>query len=227
MIIINYIHKIYKRLTLKNIKCIVWDIDGTLYRNNDISQIIYDSYISYLASHLKISFNSAKKIMEKSFPILGNWGSVVSFYTKQSEKKILHTVEKQYNKSDFLSKDIELIQLFSYLRSKNIKNVFLTSSTRNQAESVLQRLGISNSVHEEIFAIEDVKQMKPHFSAFIKVMEYTNLDASQHLMVGDSLESDIIPAKKIGMKTCYVYPNTDSTSADFSLDTPLQIKNFI
>ena len=59
------------------------------------------------------------------------------------------------------------------------------------------------------------KKIKPHPAAFRLILQFTKLKPSQHLLVGDSEGKEIIPAGKLGFRTCYVWGK--SKYADISL----------
>jgi len=57
---------------------------------------------------------------------------------------------------------------------------------------------------EALFLGCEVGYLKPHEAIFKRALNYFGISPEQALMVGDSLEDDIIPAQKIGMKTYYI-----------------------
>ena len=63
--------------------------------------------------------------------------------------------------------------------------------------------------------------LKPRPDPFLFTLQCTGLKPEEHLFVGDRDETDIAPAKKIGMKTCYVWGQ--SQVADISFDTVYQV----
>jgi FMN phosphatase YigB (HAD superfamily) len=50
------------------------------------------------------------------------------------------------------------------------------------------------------------------------MVELSGLEPNQHLYVGDREEADIVPAKKVGLKTVLVWNVEPDTQADFSFD---------
>jgi FMN phosphatase YigB (HAD superfamily) len=50
-------------------------------------------------------------------------------------------------------------------------------------------------------------------------MEKTGLPPVAHLMIGDRERVDLVPAKKLGMKTCLVWAAEPSMVADITLPT--------
>ena len=55
-----------------------------------------------------------------------------------------------------------------------------------------------------IAASADLGLAKPHKGIFEKALELAGCEAHESVMVGDRLDNDIIPAKKLGMKTVWI-----------------------
>jgi HAD superfamily hydrolase (TIGR01549 family) len=87
----------------------------------------------------------------------------------------------------------------------------------DQIESTLDHLGIPVSDFTYFLCGDDVPVRKPALDGFYKMMATSGLSADQNLYVGDRVEVDIKPAKRIGMKTCLVY--SKSIEADYCVDT--------
>jgi len=66
---------------------------------------------------------------------------------------------------------------------------------------------------------ETVGTTKPHEAGFRYILAKTKLPPAQHLMIGDREAVDIVPAKKLGMKTCLVWSQVQSQIADITLPT--------
>ncbi len=208
-----------RKPNLKNIQVLIWDVDGTLYRNDNLANEIYNSFIQIVAHHLEIDFNTAKKIFQKQKYSRKTWGQKTEKITGLKEKDVLYVIEKQVDKSDFLEKDNKLIALFKDKKIQKFKHYILTNSSRHQTDKVLTALGLIPEVlnFEEKFTLESFKQIKPHRSCFEKILSHSGLAPGSHLMIGDELVVDIIPAKKMGIKTCHVYSSKKSKYADIHL----------
>ncbi len=64
--------------------------------------------------------------------------------------------------------------------------------------------GIPQLRHFEVFSPEICGAKKPDLKAFLAVLEKMNANPEEAVMVGDSLENDIFPAKAIGIKTVLI-----------------------
>ena len=83
---------------------------------------------------------------------------------------------------------------------------------------ILDFYGISSNYFEHIIKAGMVKEPKPHLEGFYKLIEMTNLSAENILYIGDLLNKDILPAKKVGLKTGLMW--------DISTEADYNFKNF-
>jgi len=58
--------------------------------------------------------------------------------------------------------------------------------------------------HFEVFSPKIAQAKKPDLKAFLAVLEKMGADPDESVMVGDSLENDIIPARSVGMKAILI-----------------------
>jgi FMN phosphatase YigB (HAD superfamily) len=208
------------------IEVIIWDVDGTLWRNDKLSEIIKKSYINYLSKVLKKSSKEVEPLFLKKNNEGYCWSQILEILGKINQKKAILEVEKNINKSHYIVKDNKLLTTFNLL--KNYRHMILTNSAYESTISVIKALKLSyknkfiksNNIlyvkkfdyypFEKIFSLNKGSEIKPKISAFLRVLKYTNLPPNKHLMIGDSIEIDLIPAKKLGMKTCLVYSDKAS-----------------
>jgi len=207
------------------IEVIIWDVDGTLWRNEKLSKIIGEYFIDYLSKFLKISRKKAKILFFEGGKKWYSWSKTVANFCGVDEKKLILEIEEKINKSLYLKEDIKLIKTFISL--KNYRHLILTNGSYNSTLLVLKKIGFSSKKEtingqkytgsyrkkfdffpfEQIFSSDKLSAIKPEKIVFKKILDFTGLPADRHLMIGDSAYVDLYNAKKIGMKTCLVYSN--------------------
>lgn len=72
---------------------------------------------------------------------------------------------------------------------------------------------------------DDIAERKPALDGFYRIIELSKLPPAEILYIGDREKADIIPAKKVGLKTCLVYGQ--SPQADFSCARFADILNLV
>lgn len=75
---------------------------------------------------------------------------------------------------------------------------------------------------------EEVGLKKPNPKVFLTALNKANSLPTQSVMIGDSLEADILGANNIGMQTIFYNYRNESISKKFkSIDSLLEIKNYL
>ena len=220
--------KISPKSDLKSIHVLIWDVDGTLYRNNVVAEQIYKSLVKQVANNKNISYESASELVDLEGKKGYSWGKSAENTTGIEESKLLKIMEKEVDKAQYIKEDKRLLKAFTKLSEKNYKHYVLTNSTLAQTKNVLDALGLNPNTFrfETIFSLESIPKLKPHRSGFLEVMKHSGLNPNNHLMIGDRNEIDIIPAKSLGMFACFVGQSNNKFS-DFSVSHPADILQFL
>jgi len=196
------------------VKVIVWDVDGTWYRN---SVGLVDEEIKQrcllIADLLKVSFEEAVELEEKTVKDIKSHTKTVSKLTGLSIIDVLNRVSAKIDRSKFLMRDEKLIKMFEGL--KGYRQVVLSNMRRESLLRTMEILGLDKSIFDFLVLPDETGVTKPDLRAFKMVLEKTGLKPSEHLFVGDREEVDIVPAKRFGMQTCFVWGK--SKEADISI----------
>ncbi|WP_130858862.1 HAD-IA family hydrolase [Gracilibacillus phocaeensis] len=160
---------------------ILWDFDGTLFDTYPVftkilKQIVHpDISEDNLYAHLKISFSH----------------TINHFQLSASQIEAFISLSNQLPMEDFKPfKDVEKILKYTD------KNVIMTHSGRKEVLKILNYYGWEKYFTELVTGDDDFPR-KPNPASY----EYLHKKHSIDLAVGDRM-LDIIPAKKIGLKTC-------------------------
>ena len=89
-----------------------------------------------------------------------------------------------------------------YLRSHGHKIGVIANQSPGTAER-LERWGLLKYI-DAVAASAELGVSKPDRAIFDKALEMTGCKAQEAVMIGDRLDNDIIPAKKLGMKTIWI-----------------------
>lgn len=91
-------------------------------------------------------------------------------------------------------------------------------------DKTLPALGIDPKLFTHILTTGVVRP-KPALDGFYKMIELSNLKPEEILYIGDHLEKDVLPAKKVGIKSGVVFENLKD--ADYSFENFKQILEFV
>lgn len=196
---------------LKQIKLITWDLDGTLYPSNpDFSAEIEKRKFSAVAKYLNCSLDEAKEKFDeilsetrshtRTLDALGIDGT--QFFVNVWQKIALN---------EYIQKNPELVNLFE--KVNHIPHAMLTNSnSRENIHRKLSLVGLDMEIFSFIITSVEAGYKKPSPEIFEMLIERSQLPPHQILYAGDREKTDILPAKKLGIKTCIV--GSDSTEAD-------------
>lgn len=207
-------------LSIEKIKVIVWDVDGTWYRfSNGLIGEEIDKRCAVISEVLNIPFDKAKELEEETVKKVKSHTKAVSIITGLSINKVLDMVQSKIDRAKFLGKDEKLSEMFeklSWLKHGIVSNMRMQSLLKT-----MDILGVDRRIFDFIILPEETGVTKPDLKPFMLALQKTGLEPSEHLFVGDREEVDIVPAKKVGMQTCYVWG--ESEIADTSISNLYEI----
>ena len=108
-------------------------------------------------------------------------------------------------------------EILSYLKNKNFKIGLICNTGRTPGKvlrEVLKRKNIFQFFKVLTFS-DEVRIRKPNPQIFISTLNLLNSSPDSSLHIGDLLESDILGAKRCGMKTGWLCPDRDRSQIDF------------
>jgi FMN phosphatase YigB (HAD superfamily) len=108
---------------------------------------------------------------------------------------------------DLIKPNKNLVSILERMSEKYELNL-ITSSPKQLSLNKLERLGIT----AEIFYLKFFDSRKSDGESFKEMISFSNFPAEEHVYIGDSLISDILPAKRLGMKTIAVDSNINEAS---------------
>lgn len=212
------------RSKIKN-KLFIFDLDGTLYtfhggsfKKSSLKRAVWAKALKFIANRLAANNAESKKIFKKIRLMYG--------------ENISIGLEKEYGISrfdyfeytwklpakEFINKNSAVKGIITRL-SKNNKVIVLSDAPKVWINSVLKELGLYSLLKNNIRSGEGDTR-KIFGNAFEAIVKEFDFDASDCAVIGDQEETDIIPAKKIGLKTIFVGKKTskfaDSTINDIS-----------
>lgn len=197
---------------LLEIKVLLWDLDGTLYQDDPkLKSKIRRNIFRVLVRNKGWSLQKAKREFLQKYQEIGSATKTLEVLGLEGTK----TFEKIFEQvawERFLKNNKKLQQVFKKLK---YRHWLISNSLKKFVDLKLKLLGLEPSFFEEVIGLYNLGIFKPDPAVFKMVLGKTYLPARYHLSIGDKEATDIIPAKKIGMKTCLVWGK--SKIADISL----------
>lgn len=118
------------------------------------------------------------------------------------------------------------VEILDYLILK-YKLHIITNGFEEVQHKKLKNSGIDH-YFSTVTTSEEVGVKKPNPKVFLTALNKANSFPTQSVMIGDSLEADILGANNIGMQTIfYNYRNESISKKIKSIDSLLEIKNYL
>ncbi len=210
------------------IKCIVFDLDGTLVNSHET---IYKATIKTL-ENLKLNTNLDKELF---YNLLGHHFADIFDACKIEVPDVEHFINVYKGFYFDFIEDSKLyensIKLFEVLKSKDIKTGLLTTKGQDQAEKISHHFGVAKYL-DVIEGRKNGIAIKPAPDQLLKICNEVNIEPSNTLMIGDT-ELDIMCGKNGGAQTCavsYGYRKVEelkSYEPDYLIDDLSEVINII
>jgi len=198
------------------IKHVWWDLDSTLYKPNKVlddarSRMLYQEYARIMGKKLDANLiDEYKFLLQKS----------------KSNSKLFHQLGKSFDYidklilevpvEDFIQEQSVAVKLIRSLNKMGVKNSIYSNSPKAYVLKVIGLLGFRPSDFAYILSAKEAGHKKPDLGGFHKLIKISGILAEEILFVGDRLAVDILPAKKVGLRTAIVWSQNKPRSADFA-----------
>ena len=134
--------------------------------------------------------------------------STITLYDKMGiSRNIWYDKINKIDVDRFVKKDSDLLKFINGLLKRHIKIYLLTNSPTMQTKKILNAVGLSLTLFDEIFTWErNKKPPKPSSKPFRKIMNKYKIKPNQILMVGNEIFVDLKPAFDLGINTVGINP---------------------
>ena len=203
----------------KNIKHWIFDLDNTLYNENDSG--LGDQFVTniniFMVEKMGLPAPRANELMLELYEKYGSsYVGLIEIGAMSHEEDSKRFEEIVFDELDF-SKIIKNDDLDKALSKLPGEKIILTSSPEVYAERVLKRLGVEKHFSSIWGLHKSYPHFKPKEEAFLKVVETEGFSVENTAFVDDCF-NHIKAAKKLGLKTVWIDSNeSDISSIDMSV----------
>ena len=211
------------------VRAVLFDVGGTLLNVHPSVGEVYaataaEHGVRVTADHVERGFRSAwKRSLERSHArgyrtsdtiLREEWFEIVrdTFGASVREDKLEALFVDLYER--FVSADVWKIvpgihETLDYLRSQGLR-LGVLSNWDSRLSRLLKDLEIEDAF-DFVVVSHGVGFEKPHSAMFTEALRLARCDPSDVLHVGDSFSADIIPARRLGMRTLWIAPEAERT----------------
>ena len=189
-----------------DIKVIVFDFDGTLYKNID-----WTGYDKHVLKGIRKYFSELTDSQYEQMLVKHNvqedtvTEDLARLFRdeKGSTELYVEYMDSLKFEGDFSNAKIFSEELLSQL-SKKVKLFVLSNSSVPNIKFVCNKINLNlnaiTKIYSNRFDVDDLSKTK----RLKELIAELDVIPSQVLMVGDSIVNDLIPARKLGLKTLHV-----------------------
>ncbi|MBN1792859.1 HAD family hydrolase [Candidatus Woesearchaeota archaeon] len=188
------------------VKGIIFDFWGTLVENgihpSPVNQVKYILRLRMPFKEFVVRFEEA--MMTREYADLNEaFTAVCEEFRIPPNKYILERLVGMWNKNEFLGKPFfEVIDILEYLKSQGLK-IALISNTNPTIMRVIEKYKLDQYFDAQILSYKEGK-LKTDPELFQKALGEIGLKAKDVIMIGDSIQTDIIGAKNAGLRAILI-----------------------
>ncbi len=213
-----------------DIKCLAWDLDGTLYPpDSRLDQAIESRITAAVARAQNVSYTKAEEMFSNTYKRLRSKTKSLSKLGMSGEEFFLN-VWHELDLGQFIQPNPQLAHALRALsESGKFDLVILTNSnTSSTVAAKLAMIGIDPHCFRHILTSVDIGFQKPDPEAFTALLQATNHQPDKVLYIGDRENTDIIPAQLMGLRTALITNNSadSSSQADLIMPSALDLAEF-
>ena len=205
----------------KNIKNVIFDCDGVLYKNLDaVFGQVSKKMGEFISKKLNVDLKKAKELQQNYFHQYNTSLNGLMIHHKIDPHEFLEYVHDI--NLDFLKKDTVLRE---ELLKLNAKKFIYTNGSRNHVNNITKHLGIGD-LFDGIFDIVDGQFIpKPQIEPFKVLIKKFNITPEETIFIED-IAKNLESTKKLGMQTVWLINNEYCGKKDSDKDfIDLKIKN--
>ncbi|MEM3586257.1 MAG: HAD family hydrolase [Candidatus Jordarchaeaceae archaeon] len=197
------------------IKALIFDLEGTLYNSKELTNEWRSQVFKLIKEKTGKSDEEIQKEFLKIVEELRGKGfrrpPVSDIVDRMGiSREDFYKAVDSVDASKFLKPDPELKKTLDYMKGK-WKLAMLTNLSRKTTLSILKALGLEPNLFDPLITASEMEKGKPDPEPFKRISQILGIDPSYIMMVGDSVSSDLAPAKKLGMKTALISEKKIST----------------
>lgn len=184
---------------LGELKALVFDLDGTLYVNNDLGREINMCACRYIAELKGMAVDEAKELLRETRKRLSAESGIDSTLSHAcmdlgGDLKELHRrFADEIVPEPFLTRDERVIKLLQSLGSKFELSIY-TNNNRRLSARIMEGIGVTG-LFRQVLTIEDYWQPKPDREVLENIYSSLGRKPAECLFVGDRYDVDLrLPA---------------------------------
>lgn len=208
-------------MVIKVIKCLIFDLDDTLYYEKTYVLEAFKNVCKYLSSKYKKDYDEVYKRCAEILDEHGR-GKIFNILCHEYgvEENIKDLVEIYRSTKPNLELYEESKEILNLAKENNIKLGIITDGCSKVQWNKIKALNLEEIV-DKIIVTDDYGKGygKPHEKSYKEIIDYFNLAPNECVYIGDNPNKDFIGAKMLGMKTIrIIHKNGDHINDEVDME---------
>ncbi|GFO55821.1 haloacid dehalogenase [Geomonas sp. Red276] len=183
------------------IKAIVFDLDGTLYQNEQMGDQVNLSACRYIAQLKGVSVEEADLMLEEARASLAGLAATLSqaVISLGGNMHDLHErMAREVRPEGLLAEDERVVDLLRDLAGRFEIHIY-TNNNRSLSARIMKIIGVAE-LFDKVFTIEDFWRPKPDEEALTSILDAIGKKAEETLFVGDRYQVDLALPATLGAR---------------------------
>jgi putative hydrolase of the HAD superfamily len=181
------------------LRALIFDLDGTLYQNDQLGEEVNLSACRYLASRKGITVSQADVMLQEARQELSGPGKTLSraVIALGGELEGLHErLSLEAHPEELLRVDPRVPELLKKLAGRFALHIY-TNNNRSLSKRIMAQIGVSG-LFQQLFTIEDSWRPKPDQAVLLGILEAIGCHPCETMFVGDRYEVDLALPESLG-----------------------------
>lgn len=183
---------------MQNIECVIFDMDGLIL---DTERLSFEAWQKILKRYERVmtleTYNTLigityKNVISKLVEIYGQELPMADIYAEKNRDML------KFMDNNGVPVKPGIYELLDFLTERNYKFALATSTPREKAVNLLEKVGIKGKFGAMVFG-DEVENSKPHPEIFLKAAEKLGVDPEKCIVLEDS-PAGIEAAYRAGMR---------------------------
>ena len=181
------------------VQCILFDLDGTLYYSPDYNARVEAEITAIVAQTLKADVSKAKLRLDEERKRRGTLTGALRVLGV-NRSLFFQTLAEKIEPFTYLTRDPSTILTIEILKRRGFRLGLVTNNGRKMVEKILSAIGLEASLFDVIVTSDD-SEPKPSSQPFLFALDKLKCTPDKTVYVGDRVQAELLPAKKLGMRT--------------------------
>lgn len=185
---------------VKRTRCVLFDLDGTLYDSPTYSQRVEEEIAKFVSEETSTNHEEAKLLIEARRKKLGTLTrSLESLGIDRT--RFFEAMAVRIEPADYISTDPTAQAAIAKLKQYGFKVGLVSNSGRPLVHKILKALQLDESSSFDATVTSSEAQPKPSAEPFLLALQLLKCGRESAVYVGDRDEAELHPAKELGIRT--------------------------